>query len=91
MRDVRRLIVSTSRSRLGIYIFGRQKLFETCYELKPTFDQLLSRPTDLFIIKNENYNEINSKREFDDCIEVNGLKHMDTIVDKMTQDWQTNC
>lgn len=47
LRDVRRLVVAMSRSRLGLYIFGRQSLFANCYEMQPTFKHLLARPTQL--------------------------------------------
>ena len=47
LRDVRRLVVAMSRSRLGLYIFGRLSLFANCYELQPTIKHLLSRPTQL--------------------------------------------
>ena len=47
LRDVRRLVVAMSRARLGLYVFGRQALFANCYELQPTFQQLLARPTQL--------------------------------------------
>jgi intron-binding protein aquarius len=45
LRDVRRLIVALSRARLGLYIFGRFKLFDNCYDLKVVFDILKERPT----------------------------------------------
>lgn len=44
LRDVRRLVVAMSRARLGLYVFGRRELFGDCYELQPTFRQLLGRP-----------------------------------------------
>ena len=44
LRDVRRLIVAMSRARLGLYVFCRASLFAQCYELQPTFAQLLRRP-----------------------------------------------
>jgi intron-binding protein aquarius len=47
LRDPRRLVVAMSRARLGLYVFGRQALFENCYELLPAFSQLLSRPVQL--------------------------------------------
>jgi intron-binding protein aquarius len=53
LRDVRRLVVATSRARLGLYVFGRQSLFQGCYELRPTFDQLLNRPTTLQLVPGE--------------------------------------
>ncbi len=49
IRDVRRLVVAMSRARLGLYVFGRAALFANCYELQPTFTQLLSRPTQLLL------------------------------------------
>ena len=45
IRDVRRLVVAMSRSRLGLYVFGRQALFSNCYELQPSLSQFLQRPT----------------------------------------------
>jgi len=53
LRDVRRLVVAMSRARLGLYIFGRRSLFEQCYELTPTFSQLIKRPTSLELVSNE--------------------------------------
>ncbi|KAF9115052.1 hypothetical protein BGX27_009079 [Mortierella sp. AM989] len=55
VRDVRRLIVALSRSRLGLYIFGRQKLFQDCHELEPAFKRLLKRPTKLWLKTGEMY------------------------------------
>lgn len=49
LRDVRRLVVAMSRSRLGLYIFGRLSLFANCYELQPTVKHLLARPTQLLL------------------------------------------
>ena len=49
IRDVRRLVVAMSRARLGLYVLGRAALFANCYELQPTFSQLLSRPTQLLL------------------------------------------
>ncbi|KAF9438957.1 hypothetical protein BGZ76_002620 [Entomortierella beljakovae] len=55
IRDVRRLIVALSRARLGLYIFGRQKLFQDCHELEPAFKRLLKRPTNLWLRSGEMY------------------------------------
>jgi hypothetical protein len=41
LRDVRRLVVALSRARLGIYVFCRQSLYESCYELYPAISQLV--------------------------------------------------
>ncbi|KAF8936354.1 hypothetical protein BGZ58_004279 [Dissophora ornata] len=55
VRDVRRLVVALSRARLGLYIFGRQKLFQNCHELEPAFKRLLQRPTKLQLKTGEMY------------------------------------
>ncbi|ORX82702.1 P-loop containing nucleoside triphosphate hydrolase protein, partial [Anaeromyces robustus] len=55
LRDPRRLIVAMSRARLGLYVYGNLKLFSNCYELKPTFELFLNRPTSLIVHANETY------------------------------------
>ncbi|KAJ8600931.1 hypothetical protein CTAYLR_005054 [Chrysophaeum taylorii] len=57
LRDVRRLVVAVSRSKLGLYVFGCRALFETAPpELKPTFDLFFARPTALTLaIGDPNY------------------------------------
>ena len=44
-----------SRSRFGLYVFCRKRLFTNCYELTPTFSQLVGRSTDLQLVLNESY------------------------------------
>lgn len=53
IRDFRRLVVSMSRARLGIYIFGSLCLFTNCYEIRPTLEKLLARPTTLALLPDE--------------------------------------
>ncbi|KAK6866090.1 intron-binding protein aquarius [Apiospora arundinis] len=53
LRDIRRLTVALSRARLGLYILGRREVFESCYELKPAFELLLSRPDKLTLATGE--------------------------------------
>ena len=55
LRDVRRLVVALSRARLGLYIFGRQSIFENCFELQPSFSQLLAKPTQLQLVLGERF------------------------------------
>ncbi|KAI3839565.1 hypothetical protein MKW92_044646 [Papaver armeniacum] len=89
LRDVRRLIVATSRARLGIYVFCRRSLFEQCYELQPTF-KLLQRPDQLGL----NFDETTSVTERDvgdtgRASFVSGIEEMDSIVDlKMRQAYE---
>mmetsp|Transcript_299 Transcript_299/g.1022 ORF Transcript_299/g.1022 Transcript_299/m.1022 type:complete len:1462 (+) Transcript_299:73-4458(+) len=47
LRDVRRLIVAMSRSRIGMYVFGRFSLFENCFELAPVFSRFAKLPRNL--------------------------------------------
>ncbi|KAG0240897.1 hypothetical protein BGW41_006553 [Actinomortierella wolfii] len=55
IRDVRRLVVALSRARLGLYVFGRKKLFQNCHELEPALKRLLERPTNLCVQTGEMY------------------------------------
>jgi intron-binding protein aquarius len=55
LRDVRRLIVAMSRSRLGLYILGRKHLFNRCLELAPVFKKLGERPSRLRLYPAETY------------------------------------
>jgi intron-binding protein aquarius len=55
IRDIRRLVVALSRARLGVYIFGRQALFENCYELATAFSLLRTRPSVLQLVAGEAY------------------------------------
>jgi intron-binding protein aquarius len=47
LRDVRRLIVTMSRARYGLYVFGRFSIFENCFELTPVFSRFAKRPRQL--------------------------------------------
>ncbi|CAE7636855.1 AQR [Symbiodinium pilosum] len=47
LRDVRRLIVTMSRARFGLYVFGRFSLFENCFELTPVFSRFAKLPREL--------------------------------------------
>ncbi|KAF2398402.1 P-loop containing nucleoside triphosphate hydrolase protein [Trichodelitschia bisporula] len=53
LRDLRRLTVALSRSRLGLYVIGRRAVFESCYELKDAFSRLFARPTTLRLVYGE--------------------------------------
>ncbi|KAL4915195.1 hypothetical protein BDW62DRAFT_219627 [Aspergillus aurantiobrunneus] len=85
LRDVRRLTVALSRARLGLYIFGRREVFESCYELKPAFDLLLQRPDKLMLAPCEMFP---ATRSLDDDIEgtaMEGVEHLGQYVFEMTQ------
>ena len=55
LRDTRRLIVALSRARLGLYVFGRKKLFHDCYELLPAMNRLLQFPSELSLLAGESF------------------------------------
>jgi len=89
LRDVRRLVVAMSRARLGLYVFGRAELFGNCYELQPTFRQLLSRPTQLALLPHERWtagldDEGMGGRGVSEvpgaAVVVDGVEHMSKIV-----------
>lgn len=89
LRDVRRLVVATSRSRLGLYVFGRESLYKNCYELQPTFKQLVARPTKLALVQGEGFESC--KRQLTDIPQYNkisGLEEMSVLVNQMAWEWQ---
>lgn len=89
LRDIRRLVVAASRARLGLYVFCRQELFENCYELSPTFAQLLSRPPLLSLVLNERYptsRPVASAVPNPVVTTVENVTSMGVLVYKMTQE-----
>lgn len=85
LRDVRRLTVAVSRARLGLYIFGRREVFESCYELKPAFDLLFQRPDKLMLAPGEMFP---TNRALEDDLEgtpMEGVEHLGQYVFEMTQ------
>lgn len=85
LRDVRRLVVAMSRARLGLYVFGRAGLFANCYELQPTFKQLLARPHQLALVKGESYGVVSRQVEAE--VEhdlVPGLGEVAVLVGRIT-------
>ena len=86
-----------SRARLGLYIFGRQSVFENCYELIPTMKQLLQKPTNLQLVQDEEYmveennsgthgREIKDEKLNDEMVfNVSGLEHMGLIVSSLIE------
>lgn len=77
LRDIRRLIVAVSRSRLGLYVLCRQEVFEQCHELGPVMKQLISRPTKLELIIGEDCSS-------DRSVDANIPKKKRFVVDDVT-------
>ncbi|KAL5412172.1 hypothetical protein PMIN06_009475 [Paraphaeosphaeria minitans] len=90
LRDIRRLTVALSRARLGLFILGRAAVFESCFELKPAFDILLSRPTKLTLVTDEMV-DASFTRQMDEKIEegreavMEGVEHLGQYVFEMTK------
>lgn len=88
LRDVRRLTVALSRARLGLYILGRRSVFESCFELKPAFDVLLSKPDELTLVTGEMYGQVN-RLVNGNVVEgeaiMEGVEHLGKYVFEMTK------
>lgn len=80
-----------SRARLGLYIFGRAGLFSNCYELQPTFSQLLARPQQLALVPGEHYGHCDREAGAapPPAQLVSGVEHMAGIVQHMAQQWES--
>ncbi|CAF1146934.1 unnamed protein product [Adineta steineri] len=79
LRDVRRLVVAMSRARLGLFIFGRVNLFESCFELTPAFNILTKRPSKLYILPNETYPSVREEKRDQSIV------HQATVMENMPQ------
>jgi len=91
LRDVRRLIVSMSRARLGLYVFGRFAIFENCFELTPVFSRFAKRPRQLRLELGEKYGQTErlSGTVGGEPCEVRDLPHMwDVLQDQMKAQFQ---
>jgi intron-binding protein aquarius len=53
LRDVRRWVVALSRARLGLYIVGRRRLFESCAEVEQTWSNLMANGDQLQLVSGE--------------------------------------
>jgi len=83
LRDVRRLIVTMSRAKLGLYVFGRFSIFENCFELTPVFSRFAKRPQDLHLEMEETESsKPRSKGEPGNATVVTDLQHMWSLLQK---------
>jgi intron-binding protein aquarius len=90
LRDIRRLVVAVSRARFGLYVFYRQNLFASRYELKETMEQFTMRPNQLQLVLGETYptdrtvdGEVTDKEKI---FVVEDVSHLGSIVHTMQQD-----
>jgi len=89
LRDIRRLVVAVSRSRLGLYVLCRQSLFSSCQDLKKTFDLLAARPSKLQLVLGETFpteRRIGDEIPADKIFEVEDTAHLGSMVHEMQQE-----
>jgi len=91
LRDVRRLVVALSRARLGLYVFGRQELFQQCQELGPAMEQFKQRPEQLALVDGEYVGMENPRLVSNipgSSVLVQDIHHMANIIKNMEADWR---
>lgn len=91
LRDIRRLVVSVSRARLGLYVFCRKNIFGQSHELKNTMEQFLERPTKLQLVLGEAVSEDFTRKvdgvvSDDKIFTVEDVSHLGSIVHSMQED-----
>ena len=78
-------MVALSRARLGLYILGRRKLFETFADLQQSWSKLIANGDKLEVVSGEMWP---SQRVVDDDAEastIEGVEHMGQHVYQMIQ------
>ncbi|CAD7962982.1 unnamed protein product [Amoebophrya sp. A25] len=86
LRDVRRLVVAMSRSKLGLYVLGRFKLFSQCFELQTVLKMFKKRPLSLAL--HENYmNEFWPCERFLDTSDDYAERHCKLIASGLEELW----
>ena len=53
LRDIRRWVVALSRARLGLYVLGRRRLFQTCGEIEHSWKSLTANGDQLEVVSGE--------------------------------------
>lgn len=84
LRDLRRLTVALSRSRLGLYILGRKAVFESCYEIQDAFKLLFDRPNKLQLVVGEMFPTQRLLEADVESTEMAGVEHLGQYVFEMT-------
>lgn len=84
LRDLRRLTVALSRSRLGLYVLGRKAVFESCYEIQDAFKLLFDRPNELQLVVGEMFPTQRLLETEVDSTEMAGVEHLGQYVFEMT-------
>ena len=74
-----------SRARLGLYIFGRRSILESCPELKPASEILFQRPDKLQLVTGEMFPAERGAEDEVSSSEMDGVEHLGQYVYEMTQ------
>lgn len=81
--------MALSRAKLGLYILGRREIFESCFELREAFEQLLQRPDKLALVTGELWPS--QRKVAEDASEtvageatMEGVEHLGQYVFEMT-------
>ena len=85
LRDLRRLTVALSRSRLGLYILGRKAVFESCYEIQDAFKLLFDRPIKLQLVVGEMFSTQRPLEADVESTEMASVEHLGQYVFEMTE------
>jgi intron-binding protein aquarius len=85
LRDLRRLTVALSRSRLGLYILGRKAVFESCYEIQDAFQLLFDRPIKLQLVVGEMFLTQRPLEAEVESTEMASVEHLGQYVFEMTE------
>jgi len=90
LRDVRRLVVTMSRARLGLYVFGRFSIFENCFELTPVFSRFAKLPLDLTVeLEDDSRPEPRKTNSPANPTRIRDVKHMwEVLQDHMKAQFQ---
>nr|POF18505.1 intron-binding protein aquarius [Quercus suber] len=88
LRDLRRLTVALSRARLGLYVFGRREVFESCLEVRDAFATLLAREPKLALVPDEMFPTARAAEGQETTVTtalMEGVEHLGVYVHQMTQ------
>jgi len=76
LRDIRRITVAFSRARLGLYILGRRKVFESSVDLTRAFEYLFAKPDKLQLVTGEMWPSQRSLEAEVTATEMEGVEHL---------------
>ncbi|KAJ2866518.1 hypothetical protein GGH94_001486 [Coemansia aciculifera] len=85
IRDLRRLTVALSRARLGLYVVGCRRVFETCFELRVAIQRLLANGDQLSLCPGERFSgQVDKDARKVEVVE--GVEDMGQLVYKMIEE-----